>query len=131
MADPERDWLLDTSILVDLFRGHSAARAWIDSLPEERLFISVITAGELLAGCANRAEQRKVEQELDLYTILWLDEAISEYALELYKTFHLSHGVGFLDCLIAATAIQNGLTLATLNLKHFAPLSVITVQRPY
>jgi predicted nucleic acid-binding protein len=32
-------------------------------------------------------------------------------------------GVGFLDRLIAAAAAARGLRLATLNIKHFAPLS--------
>jgi len=43
----------------------------------------------------------------------------------------LSHNIGFLDCLIAATAIKNGLSLATLNLKHFAPFSDLQVEKPY
>ena len=52
MATPETPWLLDTSILVDLLRGSKPARDWIDSLSESVRLISVITAAELLAGCA-------------------------------------------------------------------------------
>lgn len=131
MAIPANRWLLDTTILVDLMRGSKLARDWIDSLPESAPTISVITAAELLAGCRNRAEQRAVERELDLYEIALVAEDISASALESYKRFHLSHNIGFLDCLIAATAIKNGLPLATLNLKHFAPFFDLQAEKPY
>ena len=58
------NWLLDTSILVDLMRGSKSARDWIVSIPQDARAISVITAAELLAGCRNRAEQRALEREL-------------------------------------------------------------------
>lgn len=131
MATAEARWLLDTTILVDVLRGNPSARTWIDSLPEDACAISVITAAELLAGCRNRTEQRAVERELELYDLLWLSEDISQVALDFYKRYHLSHNVGFLDCLIAATANANGLRLATVNLKHFAPFPRLATECPY
>ena len=124
-------WLLDTSILVDLLRGSAKARTWIDSVPEARRFISVITAAELIAGCDNRSEQRAVELEIESYAMLWLSKNISQAAIAFYKRFHLSHRVGFFDCLIAATARENNLGVGTLNTKHFAPLPNLQVAKPY
>ncbi len=131
MVGLDSGWLLDTSILVDVLRGHRPALRWIDSLPQTSHFISVITAAELLAGCHNQAEQRAVERETALYQMLWLDEPVSQNALSLYRNFHLSHGTGFLDCLIAATAEKYSLQIATLNLKHFAPFPAVRSERPY
>jgi predicted nucleic acid-binding protein len=130
MATSEMKWLIDTSILVDVLRGNKSARAWIDALPEDTCAISVITSAELLAGCRNRTEQRAVERELELYATIWVSEEISQTALEFYRRFHLSHNVGFLDCLIAATARTTGLSLETLNLKHF-PFPDLKAERPY
>ena len=130
MATPETPWLLDTSILVDLLRGSKPARDWIDSLSESVRLISVITAAELLAGCRTRTEQRTVEREIDLYGIVWISEDVAQTALGFYKQFHLSHNVGFLDCLVAATALKNELRLATLNLKHFL-FPDLKSERPY
>jgi predicted nucleic acid-binding protein len=124
-------WLLDTSILIDILRGQVTARNWVDSLALPARVISVITSAELLAGCHNQREQRAVERELNLYTTAWLDETISQTAIDLYKRFHLSHGVGFLDCLIAATALRHGYRLATLNLRHFTILPGVQAERPY
>jgi len=124
-------WLLDTSVLIDVLRGHKPAQLWVDSLAPVTPFISVITAAELVAGCRNATEQRLVERELELYETLWLDEALSQTALHWYQRFRLSHNTGFLDCLIAATATQRRLTLATLNLKHFSPLPDLLATKPY
>ncbi|MBI4672268.1 MAG: type II toxin-antitoxin system VapC family toxin [Chloroflexi bacterium] len=129
MADD--NWLLDTSILIDLLHGRQNARAWIDSLDVEVRYISVVTAAELLAGCANKREEQKLARELNLYHIAWIDEVMSERALNLYRALRLSHGVGFLDCLIAATALEKNFVVATLNLKHFKPIAGLQVKRPY
>lgn len=124
-------WLLDTSIIIDVLRGYKPAKDWVDNLPETERRISVVTAAEALAGCQNRAEQKRVERELALYKTVWLDEYISQTALSLYSQYHLSHGAAFVDCLIAATAIHNRFRVATLNLKHFTPFPEIEAERPY
>ncbi len=127
----EAGWLLDTSILIDILRGHKPARAWVVSVPPPVRFVSVVTTAELLSGCRNQTEQRAVDRELALYQMVWLNEAISQAALQFYRRFHLSHGSGFLDCLIAATASEHDLQLATLNLKHFSPFPDLQATKPY
>ena len=127
----EGGWLLDTSILVDVLRGSEAARAWVDGLRLSSRFVSFVSVAELIAGCRNRREQRSLDQELRLYTTLWLDEPASRLGLDLYGRYRLSHGVGFLDCIVAATAVSHMLPVATLNAKHFEPLPDLRVQRPY
>ncbi|MBI5877212.1 MAG: type II toxin-antitoxin system VapC family toxin [Chloroflexi bacterium] len=131
MGETDAGWLLDTSILIDLLRGNARARRWIDSLPAPSRMVSVITAVELLAGCRNQSEQRAIERELSFYELVWIDEDISRSALDLYRQHHLSHGVGFLDCVIAATAAVRSLRLATLNLKHFSPLPGVQTEAPF
>lgn len=123
--------LIDTNILVDLLRGQEGARRWIDHLPDDGRYISVVTAAELLAGARSAREQDIIEEELLFYRILWLQEPTSRLALDWYKRFHLRHGVGFLDCLIGATALYYDLTLATLNERHFTPFPDLRVERPY
>lgn len=112
-------------------RGYAPARVWIDSLVPDEAAISVITAAELVAGCRSRQEQRIVEKELTSYEVIWDSETISQLAWSWYRQFHLSHGMGFLDCLIGAAACQYGLTLCTLNDRHFEPLPGLEVKRPY
>jgi predicted nucleic acid-binding protein len=128
MAEPSR--LLDTSVFVDYLRGGETAKAWISESSMELAF-SVVTVAELLAGCRNRREQEVIEKELALYPMVHLSGAISQTALEWYRQFHLSNGVGYLDCLIGASAYHYGLVICTLNDKHFRPLPELKVERPY
>jgi predicted nucleic acid-binding protein len=123
--------LIDTSIFIDYLRGNQKAKDWLDSFTEGELVFSVITAAESLAGCRNRQEQDAVEQELACYPTLHLSNAISATALDWYRRYRLSHGVGFLDCLIGASAYQYEMTICTLNDKHFHPFPKIKIERPY
>jgi len=43
----------------------------------------------------------------------------------------MSEGVGFFDCLIAASAYHLDATVCTLNEKHFRPFPGVKVERPY
>lgn len=128
---PVHDYLIETTILVDLLRDHTQAITWVNSLPPQARWVSVVTYFELLAGCRNRREQRIVAREMRQYHLLFLTEAISRTALSWYTRFHLSHGIGFLDTLLGATALHHGLTLATLNTKHFTPLPGVQLACPY
>ena len=51
--------------------------------------------------------------------VLIVTSDIAELAGRMVKHFQKSHGLDDLDALIAATAEQHGLKLATLNTKHF------------
>ena len=128
MADAR---LVDTSIFVDFLRGNEATKTWMNNFTAGELTYSVVAAAELLAGCRNRQEQDLIEKELALYPIVYISGSISTTAFEWYRQFHLSHGIGFLDCLIGASAHHYGLIVCTLNDKHFRPLPNLQVERPY
>ena len=128
MADA---YLIDTTMLVDFLRGKKEAKEWLERFPEGELAISVITAAELLAGCRNKQEQRRLEEELERYSLILASNAISATAWEWYRQYRLSDGVGFFDCLIGASAHHYGLVICTLNDKHFRPLPDLQVERPY
>ena len=104
--------LVDTTILVDFLRGHDAA-------------------AELVVGTRTRAEQLAVEQLVARFDIESITSADSTRALNWLRKYHHSRGVGFHDCLIAATAFRTGATVATLNDKHFEQLPGVAVHRPY
>lgn len=123
--------LVDTTILVDFFRGHENASAWLHHFADGELTISVVTAAELVAGCINQREQRRVEKDLALFPMTFISSAISATAWEWYCQHRLRDGVGFLDCLIGASAYHLGVTVYTLNEKHFRPFPDLKVERPY
>jgi predicted nucleic acid-binding protein len=127
---PDITRLVDTSILIDFLRGSETAKIWLDNFQHDELAISVVTAAELIAGCHNRREQKLVEKDLAIYPILWVSSAVSATAWNWYRQYRLSDGVGFLDCLIGASAYEHGI-ISTLNDKHFRPFPKLQVERPY
>ena len=123
--------LIDTAILVDFLRGKSDALTWIHSLDVLHTALSVVTVAELIRGCRNKSELDSLNKELGRYTEYHFNAAISERALDWYQRFHLSHGVGYLDCLIAATAVEYESQVCTLSVKYFEPLPGVDVRKPY
>ena len=110
--------LLDTSVVIDILRGHPAAHAYADSL-EAIPTCSEITRVEVWRGV--RSEQRRMtERVLGSFQWTGLDETIARRAGELGRTWRRSHpGIATADLIIAATAEELGMDLATLNIKHF------------
>jgi predicted nucleic acid-binding protein len=124
-------YLIDSSILIDVLRDYSPAKTWLDGLADDDWTISIITQAELLVGCRNKREQQAVLSELSQYQSLWLTQSSQQQALDWLSLHRLASGIGFLDCLIAATAVERGLVLATVNDKHFRRISELVVERPY
>lgn len=124
--------VIDTSILIDYMRGHTAATAWLDATRlSVGLFTHAIVAAELLKGARDRREQQHIDRFLTRFTVLPATDADSLAGVDLVRQFHLSHSVGVLDCLIAATCVRLGAPVATINSKHFIPIPGLVVVRPY
>jgi len=56
-------------------------------------------------GCRNKREMLALERFLLRFQVLKLSESISDRAIELLRTYRLSHGLLIADALIAATAL--------------------------
>ena len=124
------NYLLDTNVFILTLRGVSNALDFLDAINQEkeRLYISVVTRTEILAGMRPHEEHRTMEL-LDTVTSLPADEAIADQAgrliyLDARQGIHLS----FPDALIAATALQHNFTLVTTNIKHF-PMPDLKLQQ--
>jgi tRNA(fMet)-specific endonuclease VapC len=132
-------FLLDTCIISELAsrQPHSKVVAWIDSLADDQVFISVVTIGEIKRGVDRLARSRKKRVLED-----WLNHGIlvrfQENILMLDTEVMLAWGsltaeldksgtpMPALDSLIAASARFHRLTLATRNTRDFssAPISL-------
>lgn len=120
--------LVDTGILIDCLRGHFAARAWLQALATPPA-ISAITLTELQWGARSQREQRDIAVMRSGSTVFDVTETIADRGGVLLRHYHPSHGIDVSDAIIAATAEQHGLALATLNLKHFPMIKGL--KRPY
>jgi hypothetical protein len=116
--------LADTTVLVEVLRSNLDAKQFLeDTLPE----ISKVTVVELIQGCRNKEDLKVVVKACDLLPQVKIDLNISEMAIELLKDYNLSHGLLFLDSIIAATCIIRKKILVTENVKDFRFISGLEV----
>jgi len=118
--------LIDTSVLVDVERG----RVRLDPLSarrgDEPVFLSAITAAELLLGVRLAADARHrarraafVEHVLRAVPVLPIEVGIARVHAELAAAVRAAGTpVGAHDLWLAATAVAHGLVLATTNVRE-------------
>ncbi len=123
--------LLDTDVMVDILRGYEPAKQWLEAAQNQTLGVPGLVAMELIQGCQNSREQKRLEKILSRYPLCWTDPQDCERALKNFSAYHLSHQLGLLDALIAETAIGLSAGLATFNTKHYGVLKGLKTIQPY
>jgi toxin FitB len=132
-------FLLDTAIVSELRKARPSSHvvAWLASVEKYRLCLSVVTIGEIERGIEKR---RADEPEFASALTGWLETLLSIYGDNVLSvTPAIARRWGVLsaklnhegaDLLIAATALEHNLTVATRNVKHFKP-SGVSVVNPF
>jgi toxin FitB len=122
-------YLLDTNVVSELRtrKPHKSVVAWVQAAPEESLYVSAVTVGEIQAGIEITRKQDPVKaKEIELwldgveqsYGVLSADAAIFRRWAQL---MHRRPDHHLEDALIAATALVRGLTVVTRNVNDFEP----------
>ena len=129
-------FLIDTMVLSELRRRQRdpGVVAWIARQQHDDLFLSVVSIGEIERGIARR---RAADPVFAGELAAWLDRLLRlhgerQLAVDLAiarRWGQLSAALGHdsADLLIAATALEHGLTVVTRNLRHFTPTGVATL----
>ncbi len=129
-------YLLDTCVLSEITKKSPSAQVlhWLESIPQEELFISVLTLGEIRYGIGKLSDGRKKN---DLFR--WFDvlrEVYEASTLEVDADIALRWGaerdrltrrgkqVSVVDGLIALTALHHELYLVTRNVSDYSDLNI-------
>ena len=120
--------LFDTDILIWVQRGNRKAARFIDGAGER--LISVLTYMELLQAARDKRQHAVIKQYVrDLsFSVLPLTEGVGHRALVYVEEYGLSSGIRAGDAIVAATATENGLTLATGNARHFRSIKDLSLR---
>jgi toxin FitB len=122
-------YLLDTNIISETVRRtpNKSVIAWLDQIPGEALFVSVLTLGEIRKGIETLADRKRreklrlwLEHELPAWfegRVLPVDLAVAERWGRLLAEVRRS--VPTIDSLLAATALHHELRLVTRNAGDF------------
>jgi predicted nucleic acid-binding protein len=128
----DRVYLLDTNVVSELRKSkpHQGVVAWIQAAPEESLYVSAVTVGEIQAGIEitrqqDAAKAKEIEAWLDSvalsYGVLPADAPVFRRWAQL---MHRRPNHHLEDALIAATALVRGLSVVTRNVDDFEPFGV-------
>ena len=120
--------MLDTNVVSALRRPerHPAPVLWLKDQRPSDVYLSVVTLGEVERGIARRST-RGPDFALDLarwfeQTLAWFADRILPVDVATSRRWgRLSASIGDqdIDLLIAATALEHGLTVVTRNVRHF------------
>ena len=126
-------FLIDTDVLSALRKRkrHPEIARWVEAQRSADLYLSVVTVGEIERGIERQHRRDPVHAHA---LAAWLDRLLALYgdrilAVDLSaarRWGRLSHLIGHegADLLIAATALEHGLTVVTRNVRHFEPTGV-------
>ncbi len=126
-------YLLDTSVVSALRRPdrHPRPIAWLQAQRPSDLYLSAVTIGEIERGIA---QQRRRDPSFAQELSGWLDRVLAWYGDRVLdvdvstarRWGRLSGDLGHesADLIIAATALEHGLTVVTRNVSHFEPAGV-------
>ena len=129
-------FLLDTDVLSALRRRdrNQGTVRWVEAQRTSDLHLSVVTVGEIERGII---QQKRREPSFAQELSLWLDRILAWYSDRIIpvdvatarRWGQLSATLGHdgADLLIAATALEHGLTVVTRNVRDFEPTGVPTL----
>ena len=130
-------YLLDTCVLSELVKSTPEPKVvnWVDTQADESLFISSITLAELLKGIARLQDSQrktaltewvsKIRAEMS-ERILAFESSTAEYWATMCATAEKSGTtLSAFDSMIAATALEHGLIIATRNTRDFEAAPVM------
>ncbi|MBC3842695.1 type II toxin-antitoxin system VapC family toxin [Streptacidiphilus sp. 4-A2] len=133
-------FLLDTNVIAELTtrpKPAPAVVAWARSVPAPALYLSVVTIAEIEAGIAAHTDPRRqdtyrrvLDGVRDEYQgrIVGIGESEAVAYLAVHRKLKAAGtGIDPPDALIAATALANGWTLVSRNIKHLARTGATTL----
>ena len=121
--------LVDTSILIDLFRKTDKANSTLVALVRQgyTYCISAVTEYEIYTGAAF-GQIDFWDNFLQTTQVLPFDKAVAKVAVDINTDLKRKRKqIAIPDLFIAATAIANNLPFATLNKKHFHRIDTLNV----
>jgi len=134
-------YLLDTNVLSEIRKpqGHAGVKAFVDSLREDDVYISVLSIGEICFGIEKLPAGPK-KTELFIWLTQKLPDRFGNRILPLDVDIMAEWGrlqaktqktLPVFDSLIAATALARRLTVVTRNTRDFEQIEGILLCDPW
>ena len=114
-------YLVDTDIIINYLKGRGKSKDFLMMIIDGEVvgFFSVITEAELLSGARDTKNEANIYNVLDVMESIEVGRDIAVTAGKLRRKYYAAYNTELPDAIIAATAKEMGLILATANEKHF------------
>lgn len=126
-----KGYLLDTDIVVFLFRNQKGIAKRLSSIDPRMVFISEITVAELEYGNYQSGRYNENREMLDSFlssvNVLPFSLAIPLYAKERFRLNSLGQNIQDFDLLIGCSSVTESLVMVTNNVKHFSRIDGIHI----
>lgn len=130
------DYLLDTTILIDLLRQKADAWKFIADHPEDKFMTSAVCEAEVWEGVyrekeANFEKRKSALQSLlaSLFEVVPFDSEQSKISGQIRANLSVKGDLpGDIDVLIGAAAIVNDAILLTKNVRHFSRIPGLEIK---
>lgn len=124
-------YLLDTNIVIFLFKGHQLVTKKMNDVGLQNCAISEISVAELKYGAEksnNLANRTLVDDFVANVSVIPIFSALDYYAVEKSRLEKIGQRLDDFDLLIGASAVINKFTLVTNNIKHLSRLRHIIIE---
>lgn len=121
------EYFIDTNIFIAVLKGNAKLKSFVENLS---CALDTTVYAELIQGAKNKAEVQKIERYLTRFKLIHFDQTVSLKTIEIIRSYSKSHGLMFGDAIIAATCLENDLTLVTYNVKDFRFISGLKITKP-
>ncbi|MCL2283912.1 MAG: type II toxin-antitoxin system VapC family toxin [Fibromonadales bacterium] len=134
-------YLIDTNVLSEMTKQspNKEVVKWFVNTPDMDMFISVISIGEIIYGIERLPISTRKSK-----LFAWFNEVISEgfnerildikaSTMQTWGQMMARHSrsLQVQDTFIAATALENNLTIATRNVKDFSDIAGLQISNPW
>ena len=120
--------IFDTDIFIWTQRGNEKAAKLMEKAEEK--YLSIQTYMELLQCAKNKSQHKQIKDFLSSFgfIVLPLTENIGHRASIYIEEYSLSSNLRSGDAIIAATAVENNMILASSNVKHFKVIKELNLK---
>jgi predicted nucleic acid-binding protein len=127
-------YLIDSDWIIDVLAGIPDAVAVVEQLARDGIAVSIITYMEVYQGTLRASDpvaaQQQLHSLLEDVPVLPISFAVAERCADLRETLRRQHKrvrARALDLLLAATALEHGLTLVTRNTDDYKDIPGLRV----
>lgn len=120
--------IFDTDIFIWVQRGNEKAADLIDKNPDR--YLSIYSYMELLQNANDKSQHKYIKNFISEYDFIVLPftKNIGHRALIYIEEYTLSSHLRAGDAIIAATAVENNMTMVSSNAKHFKHIKELRFQ---